>query len=147
MSVAAGGRIYASDLNALEFIYAAYTPSWISSGTAPALGNGTLTGRYKRQGDLVAVHINLTTGSTTTYGTGAYTLTLPVGGIVGQLLGVQVKDASAGARYSGQVELVTTDGAGMRMNVGSSTSNVGATVPMTFASGDQILISGIYEVA
>ena len=42
------------------------------------LGNGTLVGEYIRQGNKVTVWINLTMGSTTTYGTGSWEFTLPV---------------------------------------------------------------------
>jgi len=58
-----------------------YTPTWgIVSGTAPALGNGSIAGGYRRIGDQIDFWATLTYGSTTTFGSGtaAYTLTLPV---------------------------------------------------------------------
>lgn len=58
-----------------------YTPTWgIVSGTAPAIGNGTITGGYRRIGNQVDFWIALTYGSTSTYGSGTqpYTLSLPV---------------------------------------------------------------------
>lgn len=58
--------------------FTAYTPTWASSGTAPSIGNGTIVGRYLRLNDLVFASIVLTTGSTTSIGTGTYRLTLPV---------------------------------------------------------------------
>ena len=64
-------------LDDVDTAWAAYTPTWGAS-TAPSLGNGTLTGTYMRIGKTVHFFINLTTGSTTTYGSGIYTLTLPV---------------------------------------------------------------------
>jgi hypothetical protein len=54
-----------------------FTPIWTSSGTAPVLGNGTLTGRWRQVGDSAQVEIVLTLGSTSTIGTGLYTLSLP----------------------------------------------------------------------
>jgi hypothetical protein len=58
--------------------WTAYTPTWTSSGTAPAIGNGTLQGSYLRVGKLVYGHIYWKAGSTTTYGTGLYFFSLPL---------------------------------------------------------------------
>lgn len=64
--------------NALLAAPTAYTPTWTSSGSAPALGNGTLVGEYYAIGDkFVDFTITLTLGSTSTVGTGNYLLTLP----------------------------------------------------------------------
>ena len=56
----------------------AYTTTWGAQVTAPSLGNGILDARYTQRGKTVTFSIELTTGSTTTYGTGIYTFTLPV---------------------------------------------------------------------
>lgn len=57
-----------------------YTPTWTCSGTAPAIGNGTLTGRYHRLfGRTYLVIINMTAGSTTTFGTGVWSFATPGG--------------------------------------------------------------------
>jgi hypothetical protein len=54
-----------------------YTPTWTTSGTAPSLGNGTLTGEYYfRNGECIA-KIKLTIGSTTSLGTGQWSFSLP----------------------------------------------------------------------
>lgn len=54
-----------------------YTPAWTTSGVAPVLGNGTLTGGYVRTGSVVVATINLVIGSTTTFGTNAWKFSLP----------------------------------------------------------------------
>jgi hypothetical protein len=59
--------------------WSTYTPSWTSSGTAPSLGNGTLTGRYTKIGRLASAEIVLIFGTTTTPGTGIWNFSLPVG--------------------------------------------------------------------
>ena len=135
---------------AYEGAWSSYTPAWTSTGTAPALGNGTLTGAYERVGNTVSLRAVLTLGSTSTVGTGTYRLSLPVAPKVGSLLTALFKDASAsGARYSGTVEIVaaTTTGDNMRIHVGSGTVTVGATVPVVPANGDELYISGTYEAA
>lgn len=65
-------------LQALTDPWTAYTPAWSSSGTQPVLGNGTLTGKYVQTGKFVTCSGKLTYGSTTTFGTGIYAITLPV---------------------------------------------------------------------
>lgn len=125
-----------------------YTPAWTSTGTAPALGNGTLTGFYKQVGKTVHVRIVLTLGSTSTVGTGTYRLSLPVAPKVGGMLLALFKDASAGStRYSGTAELTlnTATGDNMRINVDSSTGTVGAAIPVVPANGDSITITGTFE--
>ena len=57
--------------------WASYTPTWgVLSGSAPAIGNGTLTGKYRRVGDSGYYQIALTFGTTTTIGSGVYTFSL-----------------------------------------------------------------------
>jgi len=58
--------------------WTAYTPAWTSSGTAPALGNGTATGHYMRSGKAITVAAEIVSGTTTTFGTGNYRISLPV---------------------------------------------------------------------
>ena len=75
----------------------AYTPSWTAaSGTAPAIGNGTVTGRYIKIGRTCTVWVNFQAGSTTTFGSGGnLRFSLPVTGLV-----TSAKDArSCGDAY------------------------------------------------
>jgi hypothetical protein len=59
--------------------WTAYTPVWTAPTTNPVLGNGTLTGQYMAQnGKTIHYRIVLIMGSTTTYGSGMYLLSLPV---------------------------------------------------------------------
>lgn len=57
--------------------WTAYTPSWTASTTNPTLGNGTLAGQYIKIGRTCTATVFLTMGSTTTYGSGNYTFSLP----------------------------------------------------------------------
>jgi hypothetical protein len=57
--------------------WATYTPVWGSTGTAPAIGNGGLVGWYKLVGKTCTALWELTIGTTTTFGTGTYTWTVP----------------------------------------------------------------------
>lgn len=55
-----------------------FTPSWTSNGTAPAIGNGTLDGRFSMSGRTVTAQIRWAAGGTTTFGTGSYFFSMPV---------------------------------------------------------------------
>jgi len=54
-----------------------YTPTLSSAGTQPAIGNGTIAGRWLRTGSLIKVSIQFAPGSTTTFGTGELQFSLP----------------------------------------------------------------------
>ncbi|NYI05258.1 hypothetical protein [Allostreptomyces psammosilenae] len=60
-----------------EGVWQSYTPTWTAATTAPVLGNGSLVGRYTRIGDTVHVQVQLTVGTTTQVGTGAWQFSLP----------------------------------------------------------------------
>ncbi len=85
-SFASGQELAASDQRTMIDILTAatsaqtlYTPVWTTAGTAPSLGNGTLTGGYTQLGQngLIFFRISLLAGSTTTFGTLAWSFTLP----------------------------------------------------------------------
>jgi hypothetical protein len=67
-----------NNLKAIGDPWIAYTPVWAATGTAISLGNGTVTGLYMQAGKLVWGTFFITSGTTTTYGTGNYSITLPV---------------------------------------------------------------------
>lgn len=127
-----------------------YTPVWASSGTAPAIGNGTLVGRYKLVGKRCTATFRLTAGSGTTYGTGVYNFSLPVqaGSAMDWIGRAFIGDSSVGAAgYSQGTAFIGASGTAMNLyagNVGGS-SQVGATSPQTFANGDRIWASIDYE--
>jgi hypothetical protein len=55
-----------------------YNPSWTASVTNPVIGNGTITGRYKQIGKTVFVVVKISMGTSTTYGSGIWRISLPV---------------------------------------------------------------------
>ncbi len=122
--------------------WTAYTPVWASTGTAVALGNGTISGRFMQFGKVGFATGILTAGSTTTYGTGTYTFSLPAGwtaaGAVGTVVGIgRVYDVSVTTRYVADAE-VGTAGTVISLGTHAATTDVSGTVPTTLASGDII---------
>lgn len=123
-----------------------YTPVWAASGTAAFLGNATLLGRYLKINKIVFVDVALTMGSTTTYGTGTYTLTLPLPALDanGQTGAVFLYHLASTTSYGGSLFVaastifgVWSDGAGQ----------IGPAIPFTWAAGDQLRASFFYVAA
>jgi hypothetical protein len=118
-----------------------FTPAWSSSGTQPAIGNGSIVGRYVRNGSGWKAWYQITFGSTTTYGTGVYFFSLPfaLGG------GISFVTGSANVTDAGTNEYVCVARAdntnGIRLFTSASPSaTVAATVPFTFGNTDTIYI-------
>jgi hypothetical protein len=127
--------------------WAAYTPTWSSTGTPPALGNGSISGAYTKIGRTVLYRIILVMGSTSTFGTGAYTFTLPVAAIGGSFPAgsMRILDASPAQQY---MRHVFQNSVTVVAGIGDGASTfVAATVPITFATSDTIIIAGYYEAA
>ena len=148
----AGQKITGQRLQDISGLWTNYTPTWTSTGTQPVVNNGTLTGRFARVGDTILVQIKLTAGSTTTYGTGSYSFSLPLtaAGNADCLGDVFVGDSSVGsAGYSTGLAFIAASATTVSCYVGATgaTSVMSNTVPQTFASGDRIWIAAVYEAA
>jgi len=123
--------------------YFNYTPTWTANtGTQPNIGNGTIEGKFKINGNLVYCHIFIGMGSTTTYGSGGnvYIVSLPVTPLftTENLLNAKYMDSSPWQAYSGVVQsngwlIATHPGFYVYYNA-----------PFTWASGDYMHISGTY---
>lgn len=117
-----------------------YTPVWGGSGSNPSLVNGTIAGRYVRFGNWGLVHVSQTMGSSTTYGTGQWTYTLPAGWTA-QAVGLtgwcQMLDAGT-KRYPGSCYLETTTSVRLVQPVAAGDGGVSSTQPHAWASGDSL---------
>lgn len=127
----------------IQAAWVAYTPTWASTGTAVALGNGTITGRWLRVGKTMhACEMILTLGSTSTVGTGSYTFSLPtilLNGTNGLAAGTSGwNDVSATTTFSRIALRVTTTTV---KAVDVTGVGAGSTVPMVPAVGDIISFS------
>lgn len=128
--------------------WTSYTPSWTSSGTAPAIGNGSLTGAYLLLGKLLFFRIVLLGGSSTTWGTGLYAFSLPDGvttAASSQVVSGYVWDSNPGTRSPAAGQVVASGSSVNRIVVGSG-AGAGATVPFTWAVGDELVLTGMIEV-
>jgi hypothetical protein len=123
----------------------AYTPSWTASGTAPAIGNGSLNGWYIRLGKLLIVRLDMQLGSTTTQGTGQWRFHLPAGmspttsGIRQTAIG-QGRNVGTATEY---IEWEIADDPYFAAKAGGTNSDIGPGIPFTWGSGDNLTIGPV----
>lgn len=131
----------------------AYTPTWTAAaGTAPAIGSGTLTGRFFAVGKLLEFWIYLRGAADTTWGTGAnfwrFTLPPTYTSIANQLQPVQVlvydsSESNFDTYDNGNTKVVSAGVFGGETRVDT---NLHSTSPITFANQDVVAIYGRIEV-
>jgi len=129
-----------------------YTPTWTGATTNPVIGNGTIAGRYQVVGKQCHFRITITMGSTTTYGSGAYSVSLPIAPQASssrQRIPVDLLDTSAGSALLGSALIFA--GALTLWSPGTTAGGFDrqttASVPFAFATTDVITIAGSYEIA
>lgn len=135
--------------------WTSFTSTWTcSSGNAPSLGNGTLTGVYMQVGKFCIFRIKLTFGTTTTGGNGGqWTFTVPLTGASSDIswLGGGYGEDVGTANYYVQNMYITTTTFRPQMILASGTygswTGITNSVPFTWGSADYLVMQGIYEVA
>ena len=161
----AGEDITAARLAAITPIWASWTPTWTTSTGAntPSFGNATITASYCQTGDLVSYRMEITFGSTTSFGGGGasdnWRFSIPVtaastANVVGYGDG---QDSSVGGslgRVGLRVRLTTTTTFELEIAAGrpdatavTSGGLVDAVSPWTWANTDIIRIFGQYQAA
>jgi hypothetical protein len=130
-----------------------YTPSWTGSGSNPSIGDGTITGHFRREGTTGEVRIHIEAGSTTTYGSGFYGLSLPSGWTAAASgeQGVGCKLYQPGTNWLGWA-ILGAGGSGFSPYFPTSSGDCRlttwtATSPATFANGGNFHLQGTIELA
>jgi hypothetical protein len=127
--------------------YSTWTPTY----TNFTLGNGTVTARYSQVGKTVRFSWEAVFGTTTAI-TGSFPeISLPITLSKGTCQ-MAARYLDAGTKvYSASYYITTSNIFYLIANVTNTTyleeSGINATTPFTWTAGDQILVSGIYEVA
>jgi len=127
-----------------------YTVSWTAATTNPSIGNGTLAGRYVQIGKTVICSISLVMGSTTTYGSGNWSLSLPktVVSVSVRYIGqFTIYDASPGGNYAGNAMVGSNQSAINLFVRDQGGSGLNSTTPHTWASDDELFLTIVYETA
>jgi hypothetical protein len=126
-------------LNNLTGAWTDWTVAWTAATTNPVLGNGLRSGRYKQIGKLTFFWWTIQGGTTTTWGTGQYAFSFPLGlAAIGPsgaaTIGVGMRDSSGATQTTGFGSYA--DGATVCDIRAVNTNPVSPTVPWTWASGD-----------
>ncbi|MEU2143627.1 hypothetical protein ABZ741_04850 [Streptomyces globisporus] len=137
--------------NSMFDAWTSYTPTWTSSGTNPSLGNGSITGRYMKVGRTCTASILLTTGSTTTYGSGTYLFGLPFTAAAAVVSCLGPARLSGTDTWLGHMLLGSGSiAANITFNASATNArgaNMSGTVPETLAAGAQIRATITYQTA
>lgn len=143
----------ASYVTTYEGAWSSYTPSWTAASSNPAIGNGTLQGWYKVVGKTCFVRGNIVMGSTTTYGSGEWYVSMPFTAshadailMSANLLdngtawyNATINGARAGFNYKAAIQYQTS-------STGVA-NDVRSTQPFTWTNTDRFLWNGSYEIA
>jgi hypothetical protein len=141
----------ASYVTPYEGAWIPYTPSWTAASVNPSIGNGSLEGWYKIVGKTCFVRGNIVIGSTTTFGSGEWYVSMPFTAshadailMTANLLdngtawyNAVLNGARAGFNYKAPIQY--QGGAGTALDVN-------ATQPYTWANSDRFLWNGSYEI-
>ena len=142
----------ASYVTPYETAWAAYTPVWTAASVNPVIGNGTIQGWYKLVGKTCFVRGNVAMGSTTTFGSGEWYISMPVTASIADsiLMSANILDnttawynatvngARAGFNYKTAIQY---------QNVAGTTDSIDSTHPMTWTNSDRFIWNGSYEIA
>jgi hypothetical protein len=132
--------------------WTSYTPDWTAASSNPAIGNGTIEGYYKIIGKTCFVRGNIVIGSTTTFGTGEWYVSMPftASNADGILMTANLLDngtawynavmngARAGFNYKAPIQYQA---------VGGTANDVNPTQPFAWATSDRFIWNGSYEIA
>lgn len=126
--------------------WTAYSTLWTATGVDPSIGNGTRAGRYRLLGKECLYTGRIIMGSTTTYGSGVWLISLPVPALSAVYYdGVaSCSDSSTPANRSPAACVLSSTTTMSVYCVGGSAQ---PAVPFTWASGDELRWTITYEVA
>lgn len=127
-------------------VYVPYKTLWTAVTTDPVIGNGTITGSYIQLGTMVTAKVRIVMGSTTTFGSGVWSIRLPRDAAsaftdIGSLWGL---DTGSVFRVGVvRVETIVT----VRMHSEGASAEWSSTEPHTWANGDELAFTITYEAA
>lgn len=125
--------------------------AWTGAVTNPVIGNGTIAARYLQVGKFVLYTVSITMGSTTTYGSSTWFVSLPVTPIASAVGNTTcpgsalLYDSSATAgRQSGTASIFSTTQVDFYIGSGGVVTSL---APFTWTTGDILGLTLQYEAA
>ena len=121
-----------------------YVPTWTGSSTNPVIGNGTLSGVFSVHNGLCQVTIQMTAGSTTTFGSGVWSFALPITnrstlGVYGSARALD----SGVSYYVGTAEIGATL---VAVTFDATSTQAQSTVPFTWSTSDSLFLTVTYPI-
>jgi hypothetical protein len=119
-----------------------YTTTWAGSSSNPAIGNGSLTSNYSVFNGMCQVNVALVMGSTTTFGSGTWSFTLPITSrsSIPSFATARAYDSGSTTYYSGSAYASGT------VIEASFSGLLSSSVPITWATGDTLYITVNYPI-
>lgn len=103
--------------------WTSYTPAWTGAGSNPSLGDGTIQAAYKRIGSTVHFRIWVTCGSTTTYGSSAWSFALPTSSKASSTHLVQALLIDSGTTYYPSYGIVSAGASTLALMVSTASGS------------------------
>jgi hypothetical protein len=135
----------------IDNAWTSYVPTWTALSSNPAIGNGTITGAYKVIGKTCFVRGRILMGSSTTYGSGAWLIGLPLP--AASPYGIQIPASilnNGTAWYSGLMNGGRNSNTSYSeiqiQNTGGTADGISSTVPFTWGDIDELSFAGSYEI-
>lgn len=139
-----------NNVNHIDHAFYAPAVSWLADSTNPTIGNGSIVCRAVRRGRLLKVDILLTAGSTTTFGAGAWYFQLPAPfstWVAAATAVGPVRILDSGTSWFIGTAWISLGTSRIYMSTSSSSSQINATAPMTWATGDTLALTIEYEIS
>jgi hypothetical protein len=136
----------------IETAWTSYVPVWTASSSNPVIGNGTIEGYYKLIGKTCFVRGNVVMGSTTTFGSGEWYVSMPFTAVNADTILMTANLLDNGSAWYN----ATLNGARSGFNnrapiqyqsTGGTANDVNSTQPFTWATSDRFIWNGSYEIA
>lgn len=141
--------IGSSNANVLDEGELLNSVTWEGTTTDPVIGNGVLTSSIIRKGRMVTVSINVTMGTTTTFGTGTYFFQLPAA--YTNLVAIQSAMGQAlfqdtGTTFRVGASRINTGQNTIQMFTEGGTNVVGPAIPFTWQQTDVMWVTISYYI-
>jgi hypothetical protein len=132
--------------------WTAYTPQWTAASSNPVINNGTIEGYYKLVGKTCFVRGNIAMGSTTTFGSGEWYVSMPftashADAILMSATLLDNNSAWYNAILNGARAGFNHKSAIQYQVVGGTADSITPTGPFTWTTSDRFIWNGSYEIA
>jgi hypothetical protein len=136
----------------IDNAWTAYTPQWTAASSNPAIGDGTIEGYYKVIGKTCFVRGNIAMGSTTTFGSGEWYVSMPFTASHADAILMSATLLDNGTAWYNATMVGARAGFNHKapiqyQNVAGTAGDVNATGPFTWTTSDRFIWNGSYEIA